>query len=521
MTVVMVFCNDPSQFLNQLASSLVWNPELIVLFSLRADLDHNAVANHNVVQRSQYITLIRPSASKKSFLLYNVRHSIFDPPGANKTVLLLVGMWDSQAYKHKFKQPKRRIDSFRKVNIDLASICYDFPFMYDGPNNTCPGAAFDMLDILAAKLDFTYTWQDQSTDGRWGSKENGTWTGMFADLLYHNKSIIINNIELTLDRQEAFDMTYPYFSEGFSIMLKIPDPLPRWRGLLYPFTRQVWVYIVSMAVVAVLLFTFVMSFMQNFKPHHKGFLQMLASLSNQGYSNEVHGWWMHVWMLTWWFMCYVLCLAYTCNLVAFLTITVPRKRIETIDELADSNVIVAMENYGNYVPEALRESSDPSLAKIGARFDLYEASEWDSVIKGKVTKGTYAVINGQSFHYFYRNYFNLTTQCYFMREVLYPSFVVYYLRKNTPHTELLSENLQRLVEAGLVGKLYNKHMMKDAPPDQDDGLQALTMPHLAAAFILCLCLYAVATLCLLLELLTARRVRQGKNTFKMETLFVG
>jgi hypothetical protein len=49
---------------------------------------------------------------------------------------------------------------------------------------------------------------------------------------------------------------------------------------------------------------------------------------------------------------------------------------------------------------------------------------------------------------------------------LYPSYLVYYLPKNTPYTELLSENQQRLVEAGIIRKLYNKHMLKEIPPDK-------------------------------------------------------
>ncbi|XP_047740379.1 uncharacterized protein LOC125179148 [Hyalella azteca] len=213
-------------------------------------------------------------------------------------------------------------------------------------------------------------------------------------------------------------------------------------------------------------------------------------------------------------------MAYTSNLVAFLTITVPTKRIETINELADSKIIASMKDYGNFVPDALRNSQDQSLAKIGARLELFSHNEESVMVRGKVAGGTHALINGQSYNYYVRDYYNITPYTYFMQEVLYPSFVVYYLPKNTPQTELLSENLQHLVHAGFIRKLYDKHMLKEIPPDKEDDLQALSMPHLSAAFILCLCLYGVATLCLLLELLTARRVKQGKNTFKIENLFV-
>ncbi|KAA0186628.1 Ionotropic receptor 101 [Hyalella azteca] len=496
MGVVLLFQNDPYEFFIQLASSWIWNPEFLVLFSLNGKLDHETITKYDVVQRSQFIILIKPSVSNDLFVVYNVRHRNFHYTDVNGNDLVLVGKWNSEAFQHKFKRSRKKIDCFRGAKIDLATYCSDFPFTYPGPNNTCPGFAFDILDILAAKFNFTHTWQDIPVDGKWGSKENGSWTGMFADLAYHNKSFIINNIELTWDRAAEFDSTYPYFSEGFSFMLKIPDPLPKWRGLLYPFTTGVWISIVITAIVVVALFRIAMSFMQPLTPHRKGFMQLVGSLVNQGYSYEVHGAWMHVWMLPWWFMCYVLCLAYTCNMVAFLTIVVPTKRIETIDELADSNLRVAIKDYGNYVPDALRESTDRSLAKIGARLELFGFDEEELFVQKKVAKeGRYAVINGESFNYYVRDLHGVTTQTYFMSEVLYPTPIVYYLPINTPQTELLSENLQHLVAAGLIRKLYKKHMLKEIPPDKEDSKQAL-------------------------ELLTARRAQQGKNTFNFENLFV-
>jgi hypothetical protein len=274
MSVIVVFVNDPYEFFNQLAKSSVWNPELLILFFLDAKLETDTIAKHNTVQRSKFVILVEPGVLKDQFIVYNVRHTIFELAHASETVLQMVGRWDYQAFQHKFKRSRTTIDGFGGAKIDLATFCWDFPFMYPGPNNTCPGAAFDVLDILAQKFNFSYTWQERPADERWGSKENGSWTGMFADLAYNKKSIIINNIELTWDREAEFDITYPYFSEGFSFILKIPDPLPKWRGVLYPFTTRVWVYILIMTIVIVALFTIAMSIMQPYTPHHIGFLQV-------------------------------------------------------------------------------------------------------------------------------------------------------------------------------------------------------------------------------------------------------
>ncbi|KAF2357426.1 Ionotropic glutamate receptor [Trinorchestia longiramus] len=506
MIPIIIFSSDPTSFLDQQELSWVWNPDYIILFSLDPDLDHEGIVRHKLVQRSKFIVLIRPSSFDDVFLVYNVRHATFDSPDENRPVLRLLSQWETKVSQHKFKLAQKRIEGFERATIGLASFCWDFPFMYVQPDDTCPGAAFDILNILAEKLNFSYTWQMRPSDGEWGSKMNGLWTGMLADLAYDNKSLIINNFLLTFDRKEGFDITYPYFSEGFSFILKVPDPAPKWKGLLYPFSSFVWMCVLVTSIGTSVLLTAALYLLPSTQPYDTGFLLILSGLTLKGINYRLSHKWLYLWMGWWWLISFVLTLAYTCNLVAFLTVNVPASRIETIEELANSDIMISMEDYGNFVHEALKTSTDESLSKIGARLGNFTFDELGPLLTGPVSEGTLSIINGVAYHYFIRDYFNVTADTYFMKEELYPSYLVYYLKKNTPHTTLLSENLQRLVEADLIKKAYNHHMMKDDPPAEGDSLQALTVSHLSAAFIFCIAGYGVATLCLLLELLLAKGV---------------
>jgi hypothetical protein len=77
-----------------------------------------------------------------------------------------------------------------------------------------------------------------------------------------------------------------------------------------------------------------------------------------------------------------------------------------------------MKDYGNFVPEALRNSPDQSLAKIGARLELFSNNEESVMVRGKVAGGTHALINGQSYNYYVRDYYNIAPYTYFMQEVV-------------------------------------------------------------------------------------------------------
>lgn len=91
-------------------------------------------------------------------------------------------------------------------------------------------------------------------DHNWGSKEDGRWTGMLGDLVYHNKHLVINVFQLTEEILSDFDISYPYHVEDYVFLLNIPPPAPQWRGLLYPLRAEVWgAVLASTALVAVLL----------------------------------------------------------------------------------------------------------------------------------------------------------------------------------------------------------------------------------------------------------------------------
>lgn len=130
----------------------------------------------------------------------------------------------------------------------------DYPLLYsDGEDivGTVDGTNYRILESLGAWLNFTFTLTYTAEDGKWGELENGTtWNGMLGEIYNGHKNITVNYFTVVEERLRYFDVTTPYFYEGFGFALRVPQPLPAWMNLTYPFSPLVWV-----SVCVVLLLT--------------------------------------------------------------------------------------------------------------------------------------------------------------------------------------------------------------------------------------------------------------------------
>lgn len=118
-----------------------------------------------------------------------------------------------------------------------------------------------------------------------------------------------------------------------------------------------------------------------------------------------------------------------------------------------------MLDYGEFVPEALATSTNPVLAKLGAKLDLVpqilsEAYGGQSGCVKKVLAGTH--VHTETFSYMLNLYTSLGhgSEVYTLKDQLYEGNLVFFFRKNTPWRHKFDVGLRRLVEAGLVQKWY-------------------------------------------------------------------
>ncbi|MPC32864.1 Glutamate receptor ionotropic, kainate 1 [Portunus trituberculatus] len=297
--------------------------------------------------------------------------------------------------------------------------------MYQNENGVCIGQSLDALEIIADKYNFTYVVQLKPEDELWGFIENGTWT------------------------------------EGFAFMIFLPPPLPSWRRLLYPFTGEVWGGVLAAALLAPSLLGLLLRWFNPVQDHISLALKIGAGLLKQSVKvSELRAWWSRVWAGWWWITVFILCTAYTGNLVAVLTVPAYPKLITTVEELATSSLGLKMLDYGNFVPEALLVSKHSSLAVLGKKMELEPYQEED--MYGSLTKdvkaGTHALLESFSYLVYVQYLYNMTYTAYIMPDKIYSSYLTWFLPRNTPYTQVFSRSLSRLKETGIMAHLSSTHL---------------------------------------------------------------
>ena len=76
-----------------------------------------------------------------------------------------------------------------------------------------------------------------------------------------------------------------------------------------------------------------------------------------------------------------------------------------------------MHDYGNFVPEALRSSTDPALGKLGREMELFPTyGDYETIGFPSVLDYTHGLINGESFIAYMRQIFSVADQTYIMKE---------------------------------------------------------------------------------------------------------
>ncbi|XP_029637805.1 glutamate receptor 2 [Octopus sinensis] len=109
------------------------------------------------------------------------------------------------------------------------------------------GYIVDMLAEMAPLMNVTFE-INLVKDGHFGQiREDGNWTGMIGEVISGHADIAAAPLTLTLDRLKHVDMSFPFLSSGYKIVIKKPEAIQMTRGLfivLKPFTTPVWCFII-------------------------------------------------------------------------------------------------------------------------------------------------------------------------------------------------------------------------------------------------------------------------------------
>lgn len=237
-TAILAFTKTPVSFLEALDSR--WNPDFMLLLSMNSSGNNTALLEDERFQRSRHLALLEINENRRPS-----RFRLFSslPMKGRNSVKLYLGQWNTGPLRSKKDLFPERFETLHGASLRLASWCDDFPFLYP-VNGLCKGSSLDMLDAIASHLNFSYDVQLEPVDHKWGSLEDGRWTGMLGDLTYNNMDLIINVFQITREVFANFEISYPYHVESYVFLLAKPPPAPRRQGLAYPFNMSVYLLVI-------------------------------------------------------------------------------------------------------------------------------------------------------------------------------------------------------------------------------------------------------------------------------------
>ena len=250
-----------------------WIPRYLLVINT-SNVSYTEWLKIKSVDQIQYITLLqRPSAGK------NYEFITFCPFQRNKRVFRF-GEYSINSYGSIRNIFIDRFQSFAGHEFHLATHFDDMPFLYAAKPNKMSqyhklhfdqilrefevsdgkdGLAVDMLNALAENLNFSYTLTNQSSDTKWGSFENGTFTGMLKMIQDEGYDFTVNYFGLNSERNANFDHTVPYWNEGYGTSLKLPDSTPKWYSIALPFSPKLWAGIIAAMLVGMIFFWILVS----------------------------------------------------------------------------------------------------------------------------------------------------------------------------------------------------------------------------------------------------------------------
>uniref|UniRef100_A0A8D9ERV8 Glutamate receptor 1 n=1 Tax=Cacopsylla melanoneura TaxID=428564 RepID=A0A8D9ERV8_9HEMI len=283
-------------------------------------------------------------------------------------------------------------------------------------NDQFEGYSVDLINEISKILGFNYTLK-LVPDGRYGSlnRQTNEWDGMVRELLDQKADLVLADLTITYDREQAVDFTMPFMNLGISILYRKPiKQPPNLFSFLSPLSLDVWIYMAT-AYIGVSLLLFILARFtpyewQNPHPCNPDPEQLenqfslcnclwfaIGSLMQQGCDFLPKAVSTRMVAGMWWFFTLIMISSYTANLAAFLTVERMDSPIESAEDLAKQTKIKYGALKGGSTVAFFRDSNISTYQRMWSFMEATRPSVFtdsnsegvERVIKGK---GNYAFL---------------------------------------------------------------------------------------------------------------------------------
>ncbi|ELU07547.1 hypothetical protein CAPTEDRAFT_219746 [Capitella teleta] len=434
-------------------------PEIVCSFSGTVALISDLIRRRNETECSCDLDI---SSALKVEMEQHTGVQVWSSDEMGTSSISPVGVWNFRP-EQDLPPPTQFIKPFKGLRGKVFNITTNKIFQVIQPDGSFKGLAFDILNELMLKLNFTYVIH-RPPDGQWGTQDaNGQWTGMIGQIV----------------RKPIW--------RGSTAMLLASTPETAYFAYLNPFDSNVLICMVA----AVWVVSFMLWILARSHPWEKYvrdkvsrghcniseasfgeiLLRMFGALFTQDIPWKCHTMSVRVIMGSLLLCNLIIGATYTGNLVALLTVTTSSAPVDSLYDLVHATEYKAGLVKGQALVQVLKESNPDSLYH-----SLWEkiASDLDGNLVENLEEGFNRVLNDKFI--FMDDTKNLRSivsetdhedRCNLNigREKFFYTYYAFPLQMHSPYLELFNDRMQTMIESGLVDYWRAKYGGTTGPKD--------------------------------------------------------
>ncbi|CAD7078939.1 unnamed protein product [Hermetia illucens] len=381
--------------------------------------------------------------------------------------------------------------------------------------NEYAGVEVEIVKAISQVMNFTalYYQSHDTTDEKWGRKLlNGSYTGLLGEMVRRQADIAVADLHLNQYHLDLMDLSIPHSSECLTFLTPESTTDNSWKTFILPLSVNMWTgvlvslffagavfYAISCIHRSIIYGKPIMNPLAVFRIGRKFHCENTERPSERNVEQQRHNYrsdifdtfsncllltysmqlqvalprMPHDWPLRlvtgwYWTYCIQVVVIYRASLTAILANPSPRITIDTLDELADSSLIIGA--WGAQNKDFFNAAFDETAQKIADK--LEQIDDPDKSVQ-RIANGKYAYYDNE---YFLRNLrLERTLEIkkddgevlHIMKECVLNVPVSIGLEKNSPLKPNIDKYLRRLIEAGLTDKWLKdstKHLLAEEQP---------------------------------------------------------
>ncbi|ELT97865.1 hypothetical protein CAPTEDRAFT_204388 [Capitella teleta] len=375
-------------------------------------------------------------------------------------------------------------------NMEMFIPQYNPFFEWSSPT-TYYGIDYDILNILSKHLDFRFRIM-KPPDGQWGSpKGNGSWTGLIGLLQDNEADVAVSCLSITKARTQVVDFSKAYWIERSAVAIKLESDNSLY--FVYPLALNVYLVYFSLPFICgFLLWIYHLgnSDLQNNNLSKSLHFPMLVnaigclfrnSLSEQAELHPKFGNVGRTMQMCFWLCVIVVSATYRDSLVASLTVRRQEWPFNDIEGLAASDTYQLLLQNGTFREDLLRDSSSPVYQALWKKYLRQPKSlriDNDTELFNILPMGPYAYTQDETY---IKIRLRRLGDCdiVMLNEGYFPVEIALALPKKAIYTKYFNNVILTLLQAGLIQKSYDRHMLRDTCSAEPLGHTSVTVTDIA------------------------------------------